>query len=445
MQNLIVSVQNIVNSLGLKVAVTEELLTVVLGAIILSFLLAAVFTIESDERSKDESDNQLDTKSDSALKEQDTQEILQKTYEPDLDQKEAATPQETSQEEAAQEDTTQEVKEVKEEIVSEETTEEKVQQPVAAEPKLSWSQRLKKGLSRSRGEVWGKLGSIFTGGKLDEDALEEVEEILYSADIGPSTATELMEALEQEAKKEGFGKEEFTAFIKKFLKERMQGVQEGVDSSLFQFSGQNNGEPKVIMIVGVNGAGKTTTIGKLATKLTSQGAKVVVGACDTFRAAAVDQLQVWCDRADATMIRAKEGASPSGVGYDALQEAMNQKADYCILDTAGRLHTAGNLMDELKKSKDVLKKLMPDAPHQTLLVIDAITGQNAIRQAEEFNKALDLSGLIFTKCDGSSKAGSAIAIVGKLQVPITYIGVGENVEDLDVFNLDQYLDALVEV
>ena len=144
------------------------------------------------------------------------------------------------------------------------------------------------------------------------------------------------------------------------------------------------------------------------------------------------------------MIRAKEGANPSGVGYDALQAAIKEEADYCILDTAGRLHTAGNLMEELKKSKEVLKKLMPDAPHHVLLVIDAITGQNAIRQAEEFNKTLDLTGLIFTKCDGSSKAGSAVAIVQKLNVPIAYIGVGENVEDLDVFDLGQYLDALVD-
>ncbi len=169
----------------------------------------------------------------------------------------------------------------------------------------------------------------------------------------------------------------------------------------------------------------------------------MVGACDTFRAAAVDQLQVWCDRAGATMIRAKEGANPSGVGYDALQTALNEKADYCILDTAGRLHTAGNLMDELKKSKTVLQKLDASAPHHTLLVIDAITGQNALRQAEEFHKTLELNGLILTKCDGSSKAGSAVSIVSTLQVPIAYIGVGESVEDLDEFKLDDYLKALL--
>ena len=199
------------------------------------------------------------------------------------------------------------------------------------------------------------------------------------------------------------------------------------------------------MIVGVNGAGKTTTIGKLATKLTNQGAKVVVGACDTFRAAAVDQLQVWCDRSGAQMVRAKEGSNPSGVGYAALEKALNEKADYCILDTAGRLHTKGNLMDELSKSKNVLSKLDKDAPHQTLLVIDAITGQNALRQAEEFHKALNLTGLIFTKCDGSSKAGSAVGIVKNLQVPITYIGVGEGVEDINIFDLDEYLNALLSL
>jgi fused signal recognition particle receptor len=309
----------------------------------------------------------------------------------------------------------------------------------------SWKERLKRGLSKSSSEVWGKIGNIFTGKSLDEDTLEEVEELLYGADIGPTIAAELIEALEEEAKKDNFGENEFKNFLKTFLSSKMSGVQNNIDTDLYNFNSENKGKTKVIMVVGVNGAGKTTTIGKLATKLTGQGAKVVVGACDTFRAAAVDQLQVWCERAGAEMIRAKEGANPSGVGYDALQTAMNQNADYCILDTAGRLHTKGNLMEELTKSKEVLKKLDDSAPHQTLLVIDAITGQNAIRQAEEFNNALSLSGLIFTKCDGSSKAGSAIGIVDKLKVPIAYIGVGEQVEDLNIFNLDEYLGALLNL
>ncbi len=310
---------------------------------------------------------------------------------------------------------------------------------------VPWSERLKKGLSRSRSQVWGKLGGLFQGKGLTDDQLEEIEELLYSADIGPQTAMELTEALTEKAKEADFGEKEFKAFLFDFLKTRLAPIQADVDPTLYDFDESKKGQTKVIMVVGVNGAGKTTTIGKLATKLTQQGAKVVVGACDTFRAAAVDQLQVWCDRAGATMIRAKEGANPSGVGFDALQKAISEKADYCILDTAGRLHTKGNLMDELAKSKNVLKKLDETAPHHVLLVIDAITGQNAIRQAEEFHKTLELSGLIFTKCDGSSKAGSAVSIVQSLKVPITYIGVGESVEDLNNFNLDEYLDALLDM
>lgn len=310
--------------------------------------------------------------------------------------------------------------------------------PVVA--KVSFAERLSKGLAKTRQDVFGKLANLFSKG-IDADTLDEVEELLYSADMGSSTVSELIEALQARVKQGEFSPEDFKKFMFDFLKNKMANVQTNVSPELFQFTaGQGT---KVIMIVGVNGAGKTTTIGKLATKLTQQGAKVVVGACDTFRAAAVDQLQVWCDRAGATMIRAKEGANPSGVGYDALQTAISQNADYCILDTAGRLHTAGNLMDELKKSKQVLKKLDETAPHHTLLVIDAITGQNALRQAEEFHKTLELNGLILTKCDGSSKAGSAVSIVSSLQVPITYIGVGESVEDLDEFKLDDYLKALL--
>lgn len=310
---------------------------------------------------------------------------------------------------------------------------------------ITWKERLKKGLSRSRSEVWGRIGSLFTGGGLTPEQLEEIEELLYSADIGPSVATELTEALTEKVKSGSFDESEFKKFLFEFLKGKIDPIQGQVDQSLYHFQKENSGTTKVIMVVGVNGAGKTTTIGKLATKLTAQGAKVVVGACDTFRAAAVDQLQVWCERAGAEMIRAKEGANPSGVGFDALQAALNSKADYCILDTAGRLHTKGNLMEELAKSKNVLKKLDSTAPHQTLLVIDAITGQNAIKQAEEFHKTLELSGLILTKCDGSSKAGSAVSIVQSLGVPITYIGVGESVDDLNNFNLDEYLDALLDL
>jgi fused signal recognition particle receptor len=311
------------------------------------------------------------------------------------------------------------------------------------EVKISFTERLRKGLSRSRSEVWGKVSNIFSGTKLDADKIEALEELLYSADIGPKAVGELITEITKKSKEGEFTEVDFKNYLSSFLKNKMAPVQASVDQSLYHFDPNQTGKTKVIMVVGVNGAGKTTTIGKLATKLRAEGASVVVGACDTFRAAAVDQLQVWCDRSGATMIRAREGANPSGVGYDALQAAINQNADYCILDTAGRLHTKENLMEELTKSKNVLQKLDPTAPHQVLLVIDAITGQNALRQAEEFHKALSLTGLIFTKCDGSSKAGSAVSIVETLKVPIVYIGVGETAEDLDVFNLDDYLKALL--
>jgi len=309
-------------------------------------------------------------------------------------------------------------------------------------PVISFSERLKSGLARSRTEVWGKLTGLFSGG-LDEEKIETLEELLYGADIGTATVSELMIEVHKKAKEGNLSEETFKNFLFDFLKKKMVPTQEKLDQSLYQFNPEHKGQTKVIMVVGVNGAGKTTTIGKLATKLRAQGASVVVGACDTFRAAAVDQLQVWCERSGATMVRAKEGSNPSGVGYDALQMAINLKADYCILDTAGRLHTKENLMEELTKSKNVLKKLDPTAPQQVLLVIDAITGQNAIRQAEEFHKALDLTGLIFTKCDGSSKAGSAVSIVEQLKLPIAYIGVGESAEDLDLFKIDDYLKALL--
>ncbi|MEC7183196.1 MAG: signal recognition particle receptor subunit alpha, partial [Bdellovibrionota bacterium] len=247
-------------------------------------------------------------------------------------------------------------KEVKvEEKKEEEELEEKkeVVKPVEAkdEPKVSWGQRLKRGLERSRAEVWGKLESVFSGNQLNDDSLEEIEEILYGADIGTSTVSELIDTLHDKCGSEDFGVKELKGFLHDFLKNKMEPIQKNLDGSLASFKlSSAETKPKVIMVVGVNGAGKTTTIGKLATKLKNQGAKVVVGACDTFRAAAVDQLQVWCDRAGVEMVRAKEGSAPSGVGYQALEQAISSKADYCILDTAGRLHTKGNLMDELKKS-----------------------------------------------------------------------------------------------
>jgi fused signal recognition particle receptor len=312
---------------------------------------------------------------------------------------------------------------------------EKVEKP-------SWSERLLKGLSQTRNDVWGRVGSILSSENITEDQFEEIEEILYSADISPMMVSELLDELKTFSKSGGKSTKEFVEFIKRFLKSKMDFIQEKVNTDLYTYDASKK-DLKVIMIVGVNGAGKTTTIGKLATKLKAQGASVVVGACDTFRAAAVEQLEVWCNRAEVEIVKAKEGSDPTGVAFDTVKRAVEVGADYCIIDTAGRLHTASNLMDELAKTKKVMSKVLAQAPHETLLVVDAITGQNALRQAEEFNKTLDLSGLIFTKCDGSSKAGSAVGIVNKLQVPIAYIGVGESVDDINIFDLDLYLDALL--
>lgn len=306
---------------------------------------------------------------------------------------------------------------------------------------LSWDKRLFKGLSKTRSEVWGKIGALLGASSLSEDVLEELEEVLFTSDLSPALVDELLEVLKSK-KEEDKKPEDYLLDIKLFLSSKMENVQSRVNKELYELKVKEDGL-KVIMIVGVNGAGKTTTIGKLSTKLKLQGAKVVVGACDTFRAAAVEQLEVWCNRAGVEIVKAAEGADPSGVAYDAVAKAKEIGADYCIIDTAGRLHTKSQLMDELAKTKKVMSKVIPDAPHETLLVIDAITGQNALRQAEEFNKSLDLSGLIFTKCDGSSKAGSAVSIVQSLDVPIVYIGVGEDVDDLNIFDLNTYLNALL--
>lgn len=334
--------------------------------------------------------------------------------------------------EAKSQDVTK-VKEVQKSKVS-------ISEPTKPEPSVvSFKERLSKGLSRTRGDIWNKVGLILKGSAVDESAIEELEEILYTSDLSPSIVQELIDKLKNTSFSEDI---DHRSLIKDFLRDKMKEAQTNVNVDLYNPKLKSDGL-KVIMIVGVNGAGKTTTIGKLATKLKSQGAKVVVGACDTFRAAAVEQLEVWCKRADVELIKAEDNANPTGVAFDTVKAAKEMNADYCIIDTAGRLHTASNLMDELAKTKKVMSKILPDAPHETLLVVDAITGQNALRQAKEFNSSLELTGLVFTKCDGSSKAGSAVSIVDELRVPIVYVGVGEDVEDLDIFNLDDFLTGLV--
>jgi fused signal recognition particle receptor len=305
-------------------------------------------------------------------------------------------------------------------------------------PTISWATRLSLGLGRSREQVWGKVVDLFKKDNLSEEERESLEEILYASDLSPKLVDELMSYL-----KGNEANQDSMKAIFEFLKSKLAPVQNARAASALDKN--SDGSTKLIMIVGVNGAGKTTTIGKLATRLQRSGAKVVVGACDTFRAAAIEQLEVWCQRAGVEMIKASHGADPSGVAYETYQKAKAQGADYCIIDTAGRLHNNSNLMEELKKTQRVLTKIDAKAPHEVFLVVDAITGQNALRQADEFNKALNLTGLIFTKCDGSAKAGAGVTMVDNLKVPIVLIGVGEHVDDLDQFDADQYLNALLGI
>jgi len=319
-----------------------------------------------------------------------------------------------------------------------EKTTDKITEPFkeVQAPTISWATRLSLGLGRSREQVWGKVVDLFKKDNLSEDERESLEEILYTSDLSPKLVDELMEHLKNQSAQADSMKSIFD-----FLKSKLAPVQSARAASALDKN--VDGSTKLIMIVGVNGAGKTTTIGKLATRLQRSGAKVVVGACDTFRAAAIEQLEVWCQRAGVEMIKASHGADPSGVAYETFQKAKAQAADYCIIDTAGRLHNNSNLMEELKKTQRVLTKIDANAPHEVFLVVDAITGQNALRQADEFNKALNLTGLIFTKCDGSAKAGAGVTMVDNLKVPIVLIGVGEQVDDLDQFDADQYLNALL--
>jgi len=306
-----------------------------------------------------------------------------------------------------------------------------VEKPIATP--FTWKQRLIKGLEKSRQEIWLKISQIASDSHQNTD---EIEEILYSADLPPSIVSEILEKLPH--LKNGLNEIQQTLYQVLFKK-----MSDG--QAVTSLEKKNDTGPKVIMIVGVNGVGKTTTIGKLATKLKQQGNRVLVGACDTFRAAAVDQLQVWCDRANVDMLRAHKETDPSGVAYDTINKAYNENFDFCLVDTAGRLHTATNLMDELLKIKRVMQKIHPSAPHEVILVLDAITGQNAVKQALEFHKHIGLTGLILTKCDGSAKAGGAVSIVSELKLPIYYVGVGESVEDLDQFNLEIYLKALLGI
>ncbi len=302
---------------------------------------------------------------------------------------------------------------------------------------------LKEGLTKTRENIFGKIQKILTGKtKIDEELLENLEEILISGDVGVTTTMKIIENIRQRVKKDGY---ENPADLDNLLREEIQKLLvNGTVIDIDPFVLSSGQKPHVIMIVGVNGVGKTTTIGKLAYNYKSAGKNVLIAAADTFRAAANEQLEIWAKRAGVEIIQQARGADPAAVSYDALRSAVAHGVDVLIIDTAGRLHTKVNLMDELKKIKRVIQKINPEAPHEVLLVLDASTGQNAIQQAKQFTAAVGITGLVMTKLDGTAKGGVVLAINQELNIPVKYIGVGEKIDDLQPFHQKIFVDALFD-
>ena len=295
-------------------------------------------------------------------------------------------------------------------------------------------QKIKSGLQKTRQSILGGVSQVFHSFQsIDEELYEELEETLIMADIGALTSERIVEALRQKVKEE---KCKDPNLLTGMLKEIIAGMLQG-DSQLHLPQ-----KPAMILVIGVNGVGKTTTIGKLAYQLKAQGNRVILGAADTFRAAAIDQLQIWADRAGVDLIKHKEGADPAAVVFDTISAAKARKADVIICDTAGRLHNKKNLMDELSKINRVIDRELPDASKEVLLVLDATTGQNAVNQAREFMQAAGITGIVLTKLDGTARGGIIIAIKEELGLPVKYIGVGEQIDDLQPFDPQQFVDAL---
>ncbi|MBG39165.1 MAG: signal recognition particle-docking protein FtsY [Cryomorphaceae bacterium] len=300
---------------------------------------------------------------------------------------------------------------------------------------------LDKGLEKTKTSFLSKLARTIIGkSKVDEEVLDELEEVLISSDVGVETTLKIIEKIEIRVKKDKvLGTDE----LQNILKEEIAKLLEENDSDYISTSHHDiEKEPYVIMVVGVNGVGKTTTIGKLAHQFKAANKKVVLGASDTFRAAAVDQLNIWSERVGVPIIQQGMGADPASVAFDTLQSAKAQNADVVIIDTAGRLHNKVNLMNELSKIKNVMKKVIPTAPHEILLVIDGSTGQNAFEQAKQFSQATDINALAVTKLDGTAKGGVIIGISDQMQIPVKYIGVGEQMEDLQLFDKKSFVDSL---
>lgn len=307
-----------------------------------------------------------------------------------------------------------------------------------AEEKKGFFKRLVSGLTKTRKNIVSGIDSIFNGfSHIDDEFYEEIEEILVMGDIGVKATGEIIENLKEKVKENRIKEPaDCKELLINSIKEQMH-----VGETAYRFEE----EKSVVLVIGVNGVGKTTTIGKLAGKLKSQGKRVILGAADTFRAAAGEQLTEWANRAGVDIVGGQEGSDPGSVVYDAVQAAKARKADVLLCDTAGRLHNKKNLMEELKKINRILEKEYPDAYRETLVVLDATTGQNALAQAKQFSEVAEITGIVLTKMDGTAKGGIAVAIHSELGIPVKYIGVGETIDDLQKFDADQFVDALFDV
>ena len=301
---------------------------------------------------------------------------------------------------------------------------------------MGFLDKLKQGLSKTKDSINEKINDVFSNfRKVDEDFLEELEEALIMSDIGIETSTKIIDNLRTRIKKEKIEDEEQ---VKEALREEIEKILEISDNSL-----KLETKPSVILVIGVNGVGKTTSIGKMAARLSRDGKKVVVAAADTFRAAAVEQLEIWAKRAGAEIVKREEGIDPASVVFDAIKKTREIGADVLICDTAGRLHNKKYLMDELNKIQKVINKEMPDASKEVLLVIDAGTGQNAISQVKAFKEQADITGIVLTKLDGTAKGGAVIGIVEENKIPVKFIGVGEQIDDMEIFNSKDFAKAII--
>lgn len=302
-------------------------------------------------------------------------------------------------------------------------------------------ENLDKGLSKTKESLFKKLGRLLAGkGKVDDDVLDELEEILITSDVGVDTTLKIIERIEQRVRRDKY---QGTDELNKILREEIAALlAENEKSSVEDFDLPESGLPYVIMVVGVNGVGKTTTIGKLAYRFTKAGKKVVLGAADTFRAAAIEQLCVWAERVNVPIVKQQMGSDPASVAFDTLSSAKAQGADVVIIDTAGRLHNKINLMNELSKIKNVMQKVVPGAPNEVLLVLDGSTGQNAFEQAKQFSKATEVTALAITKLDGTAKGGVVIGVSDQFNIPVKYIGIGEGIEDLQLFDKNAFVESL---